>query len=43
VPLAVAGVVFGLAAAAAAAAEPAKPSADRLARGKYLVERAGQC
>jgi mono/diheme cytochrome c family protein len=39
-PLAV-GIV--LAVAAAAAAEQAKPGADKLARGQYLVERAGQC
>jgi len=40
-PLAVAGIVFGL--AAAASADPAKPAADTLARGKYLVESAGMC
>ena len=39
--LAVAGAVFTL--AAAASAEPPKPAADRLARGRYLVERAGMC
>jgi mono/diheme cytochrome c family protein len=40
-PLAVAGIVFSL--AAATAAEPARRAADTLARGKYLVERAGMC
>ena len=34
------GLVFGL--AAAASAEPPK-AVDKLARGKYLVEQAGQC
>jgi mono/diheme cytochrome c family protein len=40
-PIAFAGIVLGL--AAAAPAELAKPAADTLARGKYLVERAGMC
>jgi mono/diheme cytochrome c family protein len=40
-PLAVAGIVFSL--AAASSAEPAKHAADKLARGKYLVEQAGMC
>jgi hypothetical protein len=35
--------VLALAVAAAASAEPARPAADALARGKYLVESAGQC
>ena len=39
--LAVVGAVFTL--AAAASAETAKPAADKHARGKYLVERAGMC
>ena len=39
--LAVVGTVFTL--AAAASAEPAKPAADKHARGKYLVERVGMC
>lgn len=38
---AVVGIVFTL--AAVSSAETAKPAADKLARGRYLVERAGQC
>jgi hypothetical protein len=40
IPLAVG---LALTVAAAASAEPARPAADALARGKYLVETAGQC
>jgi len=34
---------FALSLAVAASAEPPKAAADKLARGKYLVEDAGQC
>ena len=34
---------FALGLAVAASAEPPKATADTLARGKYLVEQAGQC
>jgi len=39
--LAIAGVALGV--AVAVPAEQAKPSDDTLARGRYLVERAGTC
>jgi mono/diheme cytochrome c family protein len=34
---------FALSLAVAASAQPPKAAADKLARGKYLVEEAGQC
>ena len=40
-PIAVVGIVVGL--AAAASAEPPKAAAEGLARGRYLVERVAMC